>query len=282
MLGFLFVVGLHGGVLVALLLLVCVSFLDDVSEIAPWKRLAVHVVAACVMVLDLPAPVLHGFVPPTLEFPLLVFALVWMMNLTNFMDGIDEITSVHTVTVALVIIVLVTIAPDLRNALAYDSAIIISAVLGFWWFNRHPASIFMGDSGSIPLGALMGWMLLSLVAEGHWVPAAILPAYYVIDSGLTMLKRLATGHRPWEAHSTHAYQCYVRSGRSHTQAAYAVGICNVVGGGLAVYATQQPAIALYCLFAAYGSSALLYLYFASSRVTASRSRALMSAVHATP
>jgi UDP-N-acetylmuramyl pentapeptide phosphotransferase/UDP-N-acetylglucosamine-1-phosphate transferase len=279
MIGFLAVAGLHGGVTLALLLLTLVSFTDDVSGLKPWIRLLAHGIAACLIVFDLPAPVLHGLIPPTLEFPVLVFALVWCMNLTNFMDGIDEITSVHTVSVMLAVIALVAIAPDLRNALAYDSAIIISAVLGFWWFNRHPATIFMGDSGSIPLGALLGWMLLSLVGEGYWVAAACLPAYYLIDSGVTMLKRLASGHKPWEAHSTHAYQKAVRAGHSHCTVAYKVGICNLICGVLALYSVQQPAMALYCLCAAYGVSALLYLVFASSRATASRARAVMAASH---
>jgi UDP-N-acetylmuramyl pentapeptide phosphotransferase/UDP-N-acetylglucosamine-1-phosphate transferase len=262
--GFLLVAGVEIYVICGLLALIAVSFIDDVSELSPLTRLIVHIAAACLMVLPLHAPVLHGFIPPMMEFPVLVLMLVWFMNLYNFMDGIDELTCVQTVMMAAGMIGLTMLAPDVRNSLAYDNAIVISAVIGFWYFNRHPATIFMGDSGSIPLGALMGWLLLSLASQGHWEAALILPAYYLTDSGLTMLKRLATGGKPWEAHSEHAYQRYVRSGHSHPATARWVIGCDVIIVVLALSTIIRPELRIVALISAYAVSVALYLFFISA------------------
>jgi UDP-N-acetylmuramyl pentapeptide phosphotransferase/UDP-N-acetylglucosamine-1-phosphate transferase len=277
--GFLFVAGVNLYVIWALIALIIVSFIDDVHGVSPLKRLAVHVVAACMIVFSLHEPVFQGMIPPFIEFPILVVMLVWFINLTNFMDGIDELTCAQTVMMAVGMVGVTLLVPDVRNALAYDNAIIISAVVGFWYFNRHPATIFMGDSGSIPLGAVMGWLLLSMASQNHWDVALILPAYYLTDSGLTMVKRLATGHKPWEAHSEHAYQRYVRSGRSHPSAVRWVMLCNAVILVLAISTILHPDYHLFAVMAAYGTAFLLYLFF-MTRSTLPASRIVASSAHA--
>ena len=279
--GFLTVAGMNMTIIGAIVVLTGLSFADDLIGISPFKRLIVQSIMAFFMVTTLHLPMMHHLLPIQLEVPLLIAIVVWGMNLTNFMDGIDEISCIHTVTVSIGLIALTALLPTLHNSIGYDNAIMLSAVLGFWFFNRHPASIFMGDSGSIPLGALTSWFLLSLASQGYWVEALILPAYYLVDSGLTMVLRLITGHKPWEAHSSHAYQKYVRSGHSHRSAAYIVGTCNLVGISMAMMCAVKPEHALHYLIATYGLAFVLYLYFHAcppSRITG-RSAPL---VHATP
>jgi UDP-N-acetylmuramyl pentapeptide phosphotransferase/UDP-N-acetylglucosamine-1-phosphate transferase len=274
--GFLSVVGMNADVLFALLLLTCVSFIDDLHELSPITRLVFHGIAAGIIVAQLPDALMGEIVPYEVEYTLLTLLMVWFINLYNFMDGIDEITSLSTVFTMLGIICITLLHPLLPNALLYDSLIITSGIVGFWYFNRHPATIFLGDSGSIPLGGLVGWLLLSLAAHDMWMQALMLPSYYLIDSGITMAKRLAAGHKPWEAHSTHAYQRFVRAGNSHSHTTRLLALCYAVNVTLMVFSSHYAVYAPYCLIASYALAILMFLYFSSKPTSNSSSSAYAS------
>ena len=81
-----------------------------------------------------------------------------------------------------------------------------AAGLGFLVWNWHPARIFLGDVGSVPLGYLIGWLLLLAAAKGYWAPALILPLYYLADASLTLARRVLRRAAFWEAHREHFYQ----------------------------------------------------------------------------
>ena len=106
---------------------------------------------------------------------------------------------------------------------------VAAAALGFLYWNWQPARIFLGDSGSVPLGFLIGWLCLALAATGQWAAAVILPLYYFADTSLTLARRLARGERVWQAHRTHFYQYAVQRGLGHAQ------VCTrVLGANLAL------------------------------------------------
>ena len=105
---------------------------------------------------------------------------------------------------------------------------------GFLPWNWSPARIFLGDVGSVPLGYLLGWLLLLAAIEGAWAAALILPAYYLADASLTLLRRAARGEKVWRAHRQHAYQRAVRGGLSHRWVAGALAALNLVLIALAV------------------------------------------------
>jgi UDP-N-acetylmuramyl pentapeptide phosphotransferase/UDP-N-acetylglucosamine-1-phosphate transferase len=261
--GFLMVAGLPGNVVLAITILLAVSLWDDMIGLSPLLRLVAHITAAILLLSTLNIPPLVPHVPVFVVKALLVLALVWFMNLYNFMDGIDEITSLETVTIAALVVGLALIEPSLSKGYAYDGLIITSGVLGFWLFNRHPASIFMGDSGSIPLGALTGWLLLSVALAGYWPAVLIVTSYYLIDSGFTLLRRILTGHKPWQAHSEHAYQRFVRAGHSHRKATRHLLLLNLLLLTLATGTLYMPHHMPFFIVAAYVISALIYIYFSS-------------------
>ncbi len=277
--GFLTVAGVNGTVVWALLLLTVVSAMDDFLTLRPLPRLLAHMLAAVMMVSALEGSVFQGVLPETVEFILLVLLLGGFMNLYNFMDGVDEITSMQTTALSLGCIVVAAIAPDLGPAYIYDGLIIIAAIAGFWYFNRHPASIFMGDSGSIPLGALMGWLLLSLAVDGYPAAALILPAYYLVDGGVTLAKRALVRKPLWEAHSEHAYQCYVRAGHTHTAVVRWIAFYNFVAIGLAGISVMMPHSAWLAVGVAYALAFVVYGYLkaqgrqSSSAITVSKAHA---------
>lgn len=213
--------------------LAVVSWRDDLGHIpARWRLLAqAAAVVAGLAVLD-GGPVFQGLLPPWLDLLAAGLAWVWFVNLTNFMDGIDGITGVEAASIG--------IGLALVGAPAAPALIVAAAALGFLRWNWHPARLFMGDVGSVPLGYLLGALLISLAKGGHWAPALILPAYYLADATWTLGRRLLQGRRVWEAHREHFYQQAVQRGWSHGRVAAAVGLVNVGLVLLALMALSHP------------------------------------------
>ena len=223
-------------------LLAAVSWLDDLRDLPPAVRFFVQVAAvACVLGLrpEEAGPVFQGLLPPLLDTAAAGLLWVWFINLFNFMDGIDGITGVETLVIGLGLGLLG------GPAAAVLGLVMAGAALGFLKWNWHPARIFMGDVGSVPLGFLLGWLLLDTAAGGSWAAALILPAYYLADATTTLVRRAARGEKVWRAHREHAYQKAVQRGLSHSAVAGAVGALGVVLIGLAwLAANGQPLPAL--------------------------------------
>src|SRR5437763_457923 len=108
------------------------------------------------------------------------------------------------------------------------AAAIVAAAGGFLVWNWAPARIFLGDVGSVPLGYLLGFLLLDQAARGHWRLALILPLYFLADATITLLRRLARGERIWEAHREHFYQRAVQSGLGHAAVVRQVILADIV------------------------------------------------------
>jgi UDP-N-acetylmuramyl pentapeptide phosphotransferase/UDP-N-acetylglucosamine-1-phosphate transferase len=242
-------------VAVGALVLALLSLADDIRALPAVARLAVQAAMVGAATLALPPGMLllDGAAPLWLDRLVIVVAWVGFLNATNFMDGIDGITGLVTLLLAAALLVLLPAADDLVPALP---AILIGAAAGFLWFNWHPARTFLGDAGSVVLGFALGGLLLSLALRGELAAAAILPAYYLVDTGCTLLERGRRGEKIWRAHSDHAYQRAVRRGVPHDWVASAVGLVTLA---LAVLAFGSRAYPLISLVAAYGLALALYL-----------------------
>ena len=93
--------------------------------------------------------------------------------------------------------------------------------------NWHPAQLFLGDTGSVALGYLLGWLLVwSACVAGLWWLALVLPLYYWADATMTLLARAARGKKVWRAHREHAYQVAVKAGASHAAVAGFIALNN--------------------------------------------------------
>lgn len=162
---------------------------------------------------------------------LLLLSLVWLANLYNFMDGSDGLAG----GMALFGFSAYAVAAYLggRFGLALASAAVAAGAAGFLLFNFHPARIFMGDVGSVPLGFLAG--SLGLVGWGGgawplWFPVLVF-APFVLDATVTLLKRALRGEKVWQAHRSHYYQRMVRMGIGHRGTALrAYGLMLGTGG----------------------------------------------------
>ena len=257
----------HPVVLSAAAVLAALYWLDDLRGVPiPW-RLGFQAAAVAVVLAYAPDDWVYftRLVPPVVDALFAGLLWIWFINLFNFMDGIDGISGVEATCIGLGVASSAWIA-GVDGPLTLFGLTAAAAALGFLWWNWHPARIFLGDVGSAGLGFLLGWLLLSLAAAGQWAAALILPAYYLADATLTLLKRLVRGERVWRAHREHFYQQAVHRGASHGRVAGAVLLADLALVGLASAAAADwvgpaltatfvvvPALLLYLQLAPFGA-----------------------------
>jgi UDP-N-acetylmuramyl pentapeptide phosphotransferase/UDP-N-acetylglucosamine-1-phosphate transferase len=209
---FFFTGGLPASVLLIAGGLAVVSFADDFAGLPSALRLAMHLAAAWgVVALELEAPA------PTAA--VLILAIAWATNAYNFMDGSDGLAAGMTIFgfVAYAVAALLAGAVPLATL----CACIAAAAAAFLPFNWHPARLFMGDAGSVPLGFLAGALGVLGWRDGVWplwFPALVF-APFLGDATLTLARRLWRRERVWQAHRQHYYQRLVQLGFGHSRTA---------------------------------------------------------------
>ncbi|MDP2695046.1 MAG: glycosyltransferase family 4 protein [Gallionella sp.] len=187
------------------------SLLDDMRSLSARTRLIVHFIAAL-------AAVSGAGVPLLWLIPVLLF-IVWMTNVYNFMDGSDGLAG----GMALFGFGSYGVGAWLGGSemFALLNFSVAAAALGFLFFNFHPARVFMGDAGSIPLGFLAAVFGVSGWQAGYWpfwFPLLVFSPF-VADATVTLLKRAWRGERLSEAHRSHYYQRLVQMGWGHRNTA---------------------------------------------------------------
>lgn len=214
-----------------MLLLAAVSQVDDRRGLPARVRFAAHLVAAVLFVARY-----HGDLPWWVLI-LLPIALVWLVNLYNFMDGADGMAGgMALIGFGGYACAAWRAGPETAQ-FAFVCAAIAGAALGFLRFNFHPARIFLGDAGSIPLGFLAG--ALGLWGwRAHiwpiWFPVMAF-APFICDASVTLLRRLLRGENVWKAHREHYYQRMVRSGMGHRRTALCWYLLMLAGIMLALW-----------------------------------------------
>lgn len=224
--------------------LAIVSWLDDLHSLSARLRLIVQFTAVAVTLpwLMQDGSITGGWLPYWVEMPLAAIVWVGFINFFNFMDGIDGISGVEAASIGLGLYCLSLVG--VFGTPINPGLIIAAAAIGFLVWNWHPARIFLGDVGSIPLGFLLGGLLLQLAVAGYWAPALILPLYYLTDAGVTLTRRLLRGEKVWEAHREHFYQVAVQAGHRHSGVSAAIALTNVILIGLSVWSLDSPLLAI--------------------------------------
>jgi UDP-N-acetylmuramyl pentapeptide phosphotransferase/UDP-N-acetylglucosamine-1-phosphate transferase len=216
------------------LLLAVVGAIDDVRDLPISVRLVLQTVCVAAVFASLSSDVrIFEHLPLWLERLVLVGGGIYFLNVVNFMDGLDWITVAETVpiTSGIAIIGIVGSIPWHATILALA---LLGATLGFAPFNRPVAKIFLGDVGSLPIGLLIGLLLVLLMAEGHIVAGILLPLYYLSDATLTLARRIVRGERFWQAHRTHYYQRATEGGFSVIEIDARIFAANVCLATLAI------------------------------------------------
>ena len=216
-------------------LVATVGLLDDRKRISgATVRLFAHSIAATILVVAIGLPDSISFFNQSIEAGLVThliigIALVWLLNLFNFMDGTDGIAASEAAFVALTGALLTIVMTSTSDHSAAGFALAAS-VLGFLVYNWSPAKIFMGDVGSGFLGITIGGLALLSTqqnAELLWV-WIILLGVFVTDATITLIRRLARKQKPHVAHRSHAYQHLALRYQSHSKVAIGMLAINVL------------------------------------------------------
>ncbi len=209
--------------------LFALSLVDDIRNLSPRTRLLGHFVAALTVV---------GWsgVSWLWSLPVLLF-IVWMTNLYNFMDGSDGLAG----GMALFGFSFYGIAGLMNGneAFAMMNFSIGAAALGFLYHNFHPAKVFLGDAGSIPLGFLAATFGVWGWQQGYWpfwFPIMVFSPF-VADTTTTLLKRVRNGENLAQAHRNHYYQRLVQMGWGHRNTALAEYALMLLAGTSALWGT---------------------------------------------
>ena len=185
---------------------------DDMRPLPAIGRLALQALLTGLVVFGAPEDWrLIPALPIGIERGLAVIAGVWFVNLTNFMDGIDWIVVAEFVPVTATLALLALVG-EISAVGGLAAAALCGALLGFAPFNRHPAKLFLGDVGSLPIGLIAAALLFELAAQGEVAAALLLPMYFLFDATETLLRGLAAGQNVLAAHRRHAYQNAVDAG----------------------------------------------------------------------
>jgi UDP-N-acetylmuramyl pentapeptide phosphotransferase/UDP-N-acetylglucosamine-1-phosphate transferase len=224
----------------AIIAMAAIGIMADLHIAGVVPRFALQALAVAAAIYALPTGFhVLPFLPLWLERLGLVIGTLWFVNLVNFMDGLDWMTAAETVpvTAGIAILGLLGVLPVYALVL---SLALCGATIGFGYFNRPVAKLFLGDIGSLPIGLVLAWLLILLAGSGAHTAAILLPLYYVADATITLLRRLINGEPVWQAHRTHFYQRATDGGYAVIEIVARIFAVNLLLGGLAIGTVIVP------------------------------------------
>lgn len=194
---------------VATALIAAVSFVDDVKSLPILLRLGMHGFASVVLVWGVHLGL--GVIGTVVAW----FSVIWMLNLYNFMDGMDGFSAGMTLSGFCFLGGAAWLHGD--EVYARYAWVIAASGLGFLFLNFPPAKIFMGDVGSTVLGMFTAAFSLWGIRDGifpFWFPLLVFSPF-VVDASVTLARRILCGEKFWQAHRSHYYQRLVQLGWGH-------------------------------------------------------------------
>lgn len=212
-----------------------VSILDDLYNLSVRIRLPIHMLAAVLVLLGGGGWSL-GIAGVVVSF----LAIVWMINLYNFMDGMDGFAGGMTLVGFAFLGIGGYMAGD--SLYAEWCWVVAAAVSGFLLFNFPPARIFMGDAGSATLGLLAASLSLLGVHKSLfplWFPLMLFSPFWV-DATVTLMRRAWRREKVWQAHREHYYQRLVRTGWGHKKTVLAEYALMLASSGSAFALLMYP------------------------------------------
>jgi UDP-N-acetylmuramyl pentapeptide phosphotransferase/UDP-N-acetylglucosamine-1-phosphate transferase len=211
-----------------LLLVATAGWLDDHRPLSAGLRLLVHAIAAAIL-----AVAVFEDSGSTVFACLVLAATLVLVNVWNFMDGIDGLAATQAIIVAIGYALVAGAQPASLLAVA-----LAAATSGFLPFNFPKARIFLGDVGSGSLGFGLA-MILALIISGEEETgltvqfALLLPlSAFMVDASLTLGKRIVQRKRWWKAHVEHAYQRWAARSNRHVGVTIAFATWTLLGVGL--------------------------------------------------
>ena len=191
-------------------------------------------------------------------FCFLVILWVWIINMFNFMDGMDGITPVQISSLSILTNFLAILGIIEENFI-YLSLILLTISFAFYSVNKPPSKIFLGDVGSVPLGFLAGFILIyNMIMYNLIIPFLIIMLYYLLDSIATIILRFLKKENIFQAHSSHFYQKILRKGYNHDYVLKKIIYLNTILLLLAILSYYYPITSF--VFAFVCTSSLLIFF----------------------
>jgi UDP-GlcNAc:undecaprenyl-phosphate/decaprenyl-phosphate GlcNAc-1-phosphate transferase len=250
-------------ILIGACLCALVGFADDVLDLPVAAKLAAQIgvatvpVAAGVSIDHVTLPILDPFSTGVLQYPLTILWIVGLMNVLNFVDGMDGLAAGVGAISAGTFCVLALSLGRVQPALIV--AALAGACIGFLRRNFHPARVFMGDAGSMTIGFILASVAVlgvlktaAAVAVGFPLVVLFVP---LLDTSFVIARRLKYGQAPWQADSGHLHHRFARIGWGQRQAALLLyaWCASLAGFALAIrFVHYRDRTGVH-----YGSSALL-------------------------
>ena len=215
--------------LLSIFFLFLISLLDDIKSLPAMLRLTVQFLCVIISVfymqndiilfINNTDTIIKLYISDSIFFyflaSLIILTWLWLINLFNFMDGMDGLIALQMVFLALTVNV-ISLMNYFDKDFQFLGLLIFAAFLAFFRHNKPSAKIFLGDSGSIPSGYIAGFVLIeSFLKQGPFLSILIILMYFILDSTITLIIRSIKNKNLFVAHSEHFYQVMIRKGYSH-------------------------------------------------------------------
>jgi len=232
-----------------------VGLIDDIKDISPGKKVLGQVVASGILIvggvgtrmayvfLNAAGVGASEWIVIPASCILCMFVVICTCNATNLLDGLDGLCGGVTGIISLGFLALAVWLAMWNNFPGSDQVrvalclAVAGAVLGFLPYNIPPASIFMGDAGSMMLGFFVAAMMAMFCMEGHvrWLLASgVVFALPIIDTSLAVIRRLRSGKSIFAGDRSHLYDQLVDRGMSVTQVVGLFYLLSIIAAALGV------------------------------------------------
>ena len=249
----------------AIVILTLVSFINDKNQISIILRLITQVILTAIILIfwDPLENIIffNSIIPFWLEKIIILFFIIWAINLFNFMDGIDGIAGVQCVIIGIGVGSCLYLSQETYKFQQIIAGFFAGSGLAFLLWNWHPAKVFLGDAGSIPLGFINAILMLLLCKNGLWYVVIIINNYYFADSTITLFRRIKMKQKPWQAHKDHFYQKAVQNGKSHANVSKDIAIHGIFLIALASFTTMTESLIIIILSIIISSLSTVYLLY---------------------
>jgi len=249
----------------SIIIMTILSFINDNKQISIIIRLAVQMILT-LLILNLWPPLqniifLKNIIPYWLENIIVVLLIIWLINLFNFMDGIDGISGTQCIIIGAGVGASLFLSQEEYKLEQLFAGFMAGSCLAFLFWNWNPAKVFLGDSGSIPLGFINAILILLLCKNGLWYVAIIINNYYLFDSSITLLKRIKMKKKPWKAHKEHFYQKAIQNGYNHSEVCKIIAAHGILLICLSSLATLKPSLIIISFSIVISSLSTIYLLY---------------------
>tara|TARA_Y100000815_G_C13339430_1_gene499249 strand:+ start:442 stop:1374 length:933 start_codon:yes stop_codon:yes gene_type:complete len=206
------------------------GFIDDLYSLSAKLRLLIQLVLALFLTICIISPFKNGsnIYLDCLVIGVVIFLIIWFVNLYNFMDGIDGLAATECIFVALAAVSILFINSS-HSLMLVPMIILATSSLGFVLWNFPPAKIFMGDIGSGFIGFVFAAFIVYSVAHKEvsifaWL---IWLSVFLCDATYTLCYRITHKCSPFQPHCTHAYQILAKKWGSHKKVLFSILYYNV-------------------------------------------------------